>query len=339
MPMQRMILTFGLILALAGSCNSSHKVGDGGTLRGEKPYSGTDKMSDAISTEPTAVTSDNVEAPILVAEQSEPASNAPAPAVEAEMEEDETNNKTAMEPVPIGGAYLTCRYQDGQKHGSETYRMDCAVAPLVEVMVPIVSAAFFKVDAQGNRSALTIISQDLLALNWVVQENLGSLASSQVQVVLSVPGLLSTTLTSAVDNSINLVQMPLFWLAGEPNSLTPEEDCVDFVPLSGQVSHKNFTGLTSGPLGRMNDISCSTIYNFLCRKISAGADAPKWRVSTITGPFANGATACSQGYAFSFPFNETEMNEVIALVDRLDIKLWINMSDSTSEGVFQARFR
>jgi hypothetical protein len=114
---------------------------------------------------------------------------------------------------------------------------------------------------------------------------------------------------------------------------------VEFVPLSGKISHQNFSGITSGPLGRMNDIGCTMNYNFLCRNISAGANAPKWAASAMAGPFANGAMACSQGYAFGFPLNDAEVNEVIALVDRLDLKLWINMSDGTEESKFQVRFR
>ncbi|WP_141733182.1 hypothetical protein [Oligoflexus tunisiensis] len=327
MPKQRITVIIGLTLALAGSCNSSHKVGEGVGLSGEKPYDGKDIVS-----QPTTVSSEGIEAPGVVAEQSEP-----APAVEED--DDDIDNKTAMEPVPIGGAYLTCLYQDGQKQGSESYRMDCEVAPLLEVTVPIASAAFYKIDAQGNRSPLGIINQDLLALKWVVQENLATMPLSQVQVVLSVPGFLSATLTTTVGGSISLAPSLVYWLGGEPNGLNPEEDCVEFVPLNGKINHQNFSGLTSGPLGRMNDIACTANFNFLCRNISAGANAPKWAASANTGAFANGATACSQGYAFSVPLNDGEVNEVMALVDRLDIKLWINLSDSAIEGSFRGKFR
>jgi hypothetical protein len=114
---------------------------------------------------------------------------------------------------------------------------------------------------------------------------------------------------------------------------------VEFVPASGKISHQNFSGLTSGPLGRMNDITCTTNYRFLCRNISAGAAAPKWTASANAGPFADGALACSQGYAFAFPLNATEVRDVINLVDRLDIKVWVNMSDQLSESTFAIKFR
>jgi hypothetical protein len=259
--------------------------------------------------------------------------------MEPDFDEGENNNKTATEPVPIGGAYLTCRYQNGQMQGSENYRMDCEVAPLKEVSVPIVSAAFYKVDAQGNRSPLTLVTQDLLALKWTVQEGVATMGLSQVQVVLNVPGLLSATLNTTVSSSFSLVQNITYWLGGEPNSLNDEEDCVEFVPANGKISHQNFSGLTSGPLGRMNDIACAASYRFLCRNISAGAAAPKWTASANAGPFADGALACGQGYAFAFPLNSTEVREVINLVDRLDIKVWVNMSDRETEGTFAVKFR
>jgi hypothetical protein len=269
----------------------------------------------------------------------EAAAPAPVPELEPDFDEAENNNKTAVEPVPIGGAYLTCRYQNGQLQGSENYRMDCEVAPLKEVAVPIASAAFYKVDAQGNRSPLTLVTQDLLALKWTVQENIATMGLSQVQVVLNVPGLVSATLSTTVSSTFNLVQNITYWLGGEPNSLNEEEDCVEFVPANGKISHQNFSGLTSGPLGRMNDIACAASYRFLCRNISAGAGAQKWTASANAGPFADGALACGQGYAFAFPLNSTEVREVISLVDRLDIKVWVNMSDRLTEGAFAVKFR
>jgi hypothetical protein len=315
---------FGLTVAMAGSCNSSHKVGEGATLRGEKPYGTENIGSDPIDS------SDPMQTPGVIAEGPEPAITE---------DDDDSSNRTAMEPVPIGGAFLTCRYQGGQQQGSESYRMDCDVSPVVEVKAAIASAAFYKIDAQGNRSPLSIVSQDLETLKWVVQENLSTMAQSQVQAVLSAPGFLSIALTTAVSGSINLVPSPLYWLGGEPNGLNAEEDCVEFVPLSGKINHQNFSGVSSGPLGRMNDIACAATFNHLCRNISAGANAAKWTISATMGTFASGATACRQGYAFSLPLNSAEINEVIALVDQLDIKVWVNLSDSMTEGTFLGRIR
>jgi hypothetical protein len=340
--MQRIIFLH-LTLALFSSCNPGHKLDQGRTLTGEA-Y----KSANAESPTPTPdVVVPEPESQVLVTEEPARASEGPAqesmpppaPTVEADRDEDDSNNKTAMEPVPIGGAYLTCRYQNGQMQGNENYRMDCEVAPLTDVKVPIASAAFYKVDGQGNRSPLTLVTQDLLTLKWTVQDSIATMAQTQVEVVLGVPGLLSTTLTTTVSTVFNLVQNPVYWLGGEPNTLTADEDCVEFVPLNGKISHQNFSGITSGPLGRMNDIGCTNIYRFLCRNISAGADAAKWTVSANAGPFTDNAMACSPGYAFAFPLNATEVMEVITLVDSLDVKVWVNMNDRVTEGTYSIKFR
>lgn len=333
------IMSFAMTLALFCSCSPGHKMDKGRTYSGEAYRTADAEVPEAG---PSTVTP-NPEPlnPVSDEQPRAPEAGAPAPVPGMEPDEDagENNNKTAAEPVPIGGAYLTCRYQNGQMQGSENYRMDCEIAPLKEVSVPIVSAAFYKVDALGNRRPLAVVTQDLLALKWTVQENVMTMGLSQVQVVLSVPGLLSATLSTTVSSSFSLVQNITYWLGGEPNSLNEEEDCIEFVPLNGKISHQNFSGLTSGPLGRMNDISCAASYRYLCRNISAGAAAPKWAASANAGPFADGALACSQGYAFAFPLNTAEVREVMSLVDALDIKVWVNMSDRLSEGTFAVKFR
>lgn len=329
MPIQRSIVFLSLALALAGGCNSSQKLGQGAISKGEALSNGTEKVADANVSESHVVDSGSYDAPVVLADHP----SAPAPSMEAD--EDESNNKTALEPVPIGGAYLTCRYQDGQKQGSESYRMECEVAPLLEVKAPISSALFYKVDAQGNRTALSIVTQELLSLKWVVEETAATMVLPRVQVVLSAPGLLSVALDAVVSSSMQLVQNTLYWLAGEPNNLTDNEDCAEIVSSNGRIVHQDFTGLVSGPLGRINDNVCTLNNNFLCRNISAGANAAKWTASPRAGPFSSGATACAQGYAFGLPMTEAEVREVIQLVDRLDLKLWVNLNDVASEGAFR----
>jgi hypothetical protein len=336
--MHMRITSFVVTLALFSACSPEHKVDKGRTVSGETPR--TDDASNAPRILPE-VNNASSEPQVIIAQDSPKTPDAPAPEPVPEMEPDDAdaNSKTAMEPVPIGGAYLTCRYQNGQTQGSESYRMDCEVAPVKEVGVPIVSAAFFKVDAQGNRSPLPLLSQDLLNLKWTVQESVATMGLGQVLVSLSVPGLLSTTLSTTVNSVFNLVQNSIYWLGGEPNSLNEDEDCVEFVSANGKLSHQSFSGLTSGPLGRMNDIGCTAIHSFLCRNISAGATNPKWTASAASGPFLDGATACGQGYSFGFPLNTAEVREVMTLVDALDIKIWVNMSDRLVEKTFAIKFR
>ncbi len=322
MPMQTIILSC-LVLVILSSCSPGHKIDQGRTSTGE-----------AYKTVDAEVQANASPEPVVQAAVTENAS--PTPQLDAD---DDDNNQTALEPVAIGGAFLTCRYQNGQMQGSEAYRMECDVAPLTEVKVPIASALFYKLDAQGNRSPLTVVSQDLSNLKWTVEEGLSTMSQVQVQVVLSATGYPPKALTTTVSPTLNLVQNPVFFLGGEPNSLTPDEDCVEFVPANGKISHQNFTGLVSGPLGRMNDNNCTLSYNFLCRNNSAGAGAPKWALSANAGPFANGALACSPGYAFGYPLNAAEVREVISLVDRLDIKIWVNMNDIVNENTFLIKFR
>jgi hypothetical protein len=260
------------------------------------------------------------------------------------MEEGEDEKvPVALEPVPIGGAYLTCRYSAGQAQGSETYRMECEVAPVVEVNALIASAAFYKVDAHGNRSPLTLVTQDLLTLKWTLQENAATLPQKRVQVVLSALGALSVTLNTTIASPLTLTRVASYWLGGEPNNTVlnnEDEDCVEFSNAAMKLSHQNTSGITTGALGRMNDIACSSLYNFLCRNISAGDAAAKWVISAETGTFAASAQACAGGYAFGFPLSENEVREVMALVDRSSraMNIWVNMSDRAKENEFTVRY-
>lgn len=323
------------LFVLLLSCNPGAKLSQGDAPRGQAFETPFASQADAQS---VSVTESNVEAAL-------PVSDIPtAPAPEAPMEEGEDDKiPVALEPVPIGGAYLTCRYPAGQAQGSESYRMECEVAPVVEVNALIASAAFYKVDAAGQRTALTVLSQDLLTLKWTLQENAATLPQNRVQVVLSALGALSVTLNTTIASPLTLTRVASYWLGGEPNNTVlnnEDEDCVEFSNAAMKLSHQNTSGLTTGVLGRMNDIACSTRYNFLCRNISAGDAAAKWVISASAGNFAASAQACAAGYAFGFPLSENEVREVIALVDRSSraMNIWVNMSDRAKENEFTVRF-
>ncbi|WP_141734155.1 hypothetical protein [Oligoflexus tunisiensis] len=321
---------FGLILAMLSSCDAGSKLNHGEVLKGDAAYSHADAEA-ALESQTVAVpTSESsvAEAP--------PATSTPTEAVP---EEEEDANQTALEPIPIGGAYLTCRYQDGQMQGSETYKMDCLVTQPVEVSLLLATVQFHKVDPQGNRTPLTILSQDLLGLLWTVEEKAATVPHNRVQITLSALGALSVTLTTTITQPLALTRNPNFWLGGEPSN-TPlngvDEDCVEYSNAAMKISHQNTTGIATGALGRMNDIACNTRYNFLCRNLSAGANAAKWMISNNEGAFTAGANACPQGYAFGIPLSEAEVREVNTLVDRNNqaMNIWVNMSDRARENEF-----
>lgn len=322
------------LFVLLVACNPGAKLSQGDAPRGQ---AFENQMTAQPESQSVSVTESNAEAVI-------PTSDVPTtPAPEAPMEGDEEKIPVALEPVPIGGAYLTCRYPAGQAQGSETYRMECDVAPAVEVNALIASAAFYKVDAGGKRTALTVLTQDLLTLKWTLQENAATVPQNRVQVVLSALGALSVTLNTTIASPLTLTRVASYWLGGEPNNTVlnnEDEDCVEFSNAAMKISHQNTSGITTGALGRMNDIACSTRYNFLCRNISAGEAAAKWVISAGTGVFGASAQACAAGYAFGFPLSENEVREVMALVDRNNraMNIWVNMSDRAKENEFTVRF-
>lgn len=319
-----------LILMQLVSCNPGHKIESGNALIAE--------ASKAAADEQVAPKSEAPAAPEVIPSVSVVDSQAQSQP-QQQPDNDDVDNRTAIEPIPVGGAYLTCRFQNGQLQGSESYRLDCDVAPAADVKASIASAAFYKVDAKGVQTPLTIVSQDLVALKWTLQDSMSTITQLQVKSVLNAPGKLATALTTTVSPTMNLVQNPNYFLGGEPNSLTPDEDCIEFVPASGKTSHQNFTGLVSGPLGRMNDNVCTLSSSFLCRNVSAGPAAAKWVLSAAPGAFADGALACGAGYVFGFPLSAAEVREVIAIVDRLDTKIWVNMNDRDVENTFVIKFR
>jgi hypothetical protein len=325
------IMVRSLVLVMLCSCNAGPKLNQGEVLKGEAGYSHSD---DQVPLGPQSITVPTSESKLETTTVSE------LPPMETAVEEEEeASNQTALEPIPIGGAYLTCRYQSGQVQGSETYKMDCLVAPAVEISLLLASVEFHKVDALGNRTPLTILSQDLLGLLFTVEEKAATVPHNRVQITLNALGALSVTLTTTVAQPLALARNPNFWLGGEPSNTVlnnVDEDCVEFSNAAMKVSHQNTTGLVTGALGRMNDIACTTRYNFLCRNMSAGADAAKWRISTRAGVFTDGVNACPQGYGFSVPLTAAEVREVNALVDQNNqpMNIWVNMDDRTRENQF-----
>lgn len=322
-----------VMLVLISSCNPGQKLSQGDAPRGQAFQNPTETRTE---TQSVSVAESNAEAAI-------PMSDAPVtPAPEVPMDGEEEKMPVASEPVPIGGAYLTCRYPAGQAQGQDTYRMECEVAPVVEVNALIASAAFYKVDAAGNRTALTVLNQDLVNLKWTLQESAATLPQNRVQLVLSALGALSVTLNTTISGTLTLSRVASYWLGGEPNNTVlnnQDEDCVEFSNAAMKLSHQNTSGISSGALGRMNDIACTTRYNYLCRNISANANAAKWVISEAAGVFTASAQACGAGYAFGFPVSESEVREVIALVDRNSraMNIWVNMSDRVKENEFTVR--
>jgi hypothetical protein len=63
--------------------------------------------------------------------------------IEAEEKQSYFETQTiANEPVSVGGAFLSCRYNAAKPQGSTSYPMDCDVGPLDEVKSTIVKAIF-----------------------------------------------------------------------------------------------------------------------------------------------------------------------------------------------------
>lgn len=267
--------------------------------------------------------------------------------IEAEEEESYFETQTiANEPVSVGGAFLTCRYNAAKPQGSASYQMDCDVGPLNEVKSTIVKANFFKLDAKGLRTNLAVLNEDLAGLKWTLQESSSTLAYDRVEVVLSANGSAAASLTTTISSPLILTAVTSFWLGGEPNNTligNPEgEDCVEFGNLATKIDHQFRTGLVAGTYGRMNDLGCAArSSNFLCRKLDSSSDAAKWVLSIFSGTFLESLGACPLGYAFSFPFDEVEVTEVSRLIDDNPAiqNIWVNINDRTEEGKFAVFFR
>lgn len=321
-------------LVFVCACSPGKKIDQGSTLIGEAMPASADAQ---IPSE--TVTSIDAESTQGIATSTSAAQALPQQNNTDDPMNDDESNSSASEPIAIGGSYLVCNYQNNQSQGSESYRLDCQIEPATDVTTKIASARFYKIDAQGNRTALAIVSQNLETLSWTIQENMNTLQQFNIQAVLTAADFLDVTFDTVVTPTFSLTPNPNYFLGGEPNNVTSDEDCVEFVMARYKRTHQNFTGLASGPLGRMNDNVCTLSYNFLCRNVSAGASAAKWLLSAARGPFANGSLACSAGYSFGFPLNAVEVGEVSTIVDRFDVRIWVNMNDRITENTFIIKYR
>jgi hypothetical protein len=275
------------------------------------------------------------------------AADAESPVDTSVLDTGETYSESTIadEPISVGGAFLTCRYQDAQNQGSASYQMNCEVAPAADVTGTISKAEFFKLDNKGARSALAISSEDLSTLKWTILETAATLPFTQVELVLSAKNAASVSLTTTLESPLILTQVTTFWLGGEPNNITvgnPEgEDCVEFGNLAAKIDHQNRTDLVSGTSGRMNDINCNIrVSSFLCRSLTRDSSS-KWVLSALQGNFDAFVNACPEGYSFGFPIDEREVAEVAALIDGNPAvqNIWVNMNDRTEEGKFSVRYR
>ena len=254
------------------------------------------------------------------------------------------DSEVASEPVAIAGASLVCQYKPGQQQGSSQYQLDCGIVPESVVKNTISKVEFYKVNAKDERTLLTIDQEDLASLKWTLLETPGTLSDEVVEGVLHASGYLPVTLRTTVTKGVPLNPAPDFWLGGEPtNSTVPGtsngEDCVEFANRAEKIDRQNFTGLVTGPYGRLNDVNCSRSLNFLCRNGHVG-NSPKWIVSNFKGPWQENANACPEGYSFGAAATEAEVAEVSAIVDSNPaiFKIWVNMSDASNEGVFVTHF-
>ncbi|WP_141734108.1 hypothetical protein [Oligoflexus tunisiensis] len=268
------------------------------------------------------------------------ATPAETPATITESEED----AVALEPIAIGGAFLACRYPDNQKQGEAAYRMDCTLTPEEPITVTSVSASFRKIDGQGQSYNLTVTSQNMAELSWVLSETPDTLFYRIVEATISVNGSAPTVFRAELNSTMTMQRVATYWLGGEPNNeLGPngeDEDCAEYENLAGKNNHASVTGLSSGPLGRFNDTICTlTDRNFLCKNITDRV-RPKWAVSAGQGPFSANVNACPQGYRFALPMSEAEMMEVNTLIDQRPglLKMWVPLSDAVKEGDFRISF-
>jgi hypothetical protein len=290
-------------------------------------------------------TPDSAEAQSIVSESSDGTAvveEAMKPAETVATSETEEES-VALEPVAIGGAFLTCRYPDNQKQGEASYQMDCLLTPETPITVTSLTASFRKVDGQGQTYNLDVMQQNMGALSWVIAETPATLFFRTVEATISINGSAPTVFRTEITATMALQRVATYWLGGEPNNAAgpngEDEDCAEYENLAGKNNHATVTGLSSGPLGRFNDTICTLNRNFLCKNIS-DKTRPKWAVSTGMGPFSASANACPQGYRFALPMGDVESQEVNALIDQRSeiLKMWVPLSDRLKEGEFRISF-
>ncbi len=264
----------------------------------------------------------------------EPAKTEESTSIQTSPDEEDT---MASEPVAIGGASLVCQYLPDQIQGSETYTMACHIEKPGDITQKIAKAEFFKVDRSGTLMNITVQTQNLSLHTWTLIEKAETVSFDTIQAILHAENGTTAMLTASV-TSMSIARTAKFWLGGEPNNAVQngeEEDCGEFQNLTAKQQNEATSGLTSGPLGRVNDNQCSVVQSFICKNTSATAE-PKWMISRFQGSFQDYAQACPQGYKFAMPMNESETMAVSALVDQntTAARYWLPLHDRSTEGRF-----
>ncbi len=306
---------FIALIVLAGACAQKQPLG----------------RSDSIST------AASIEAQTTVQTTAQATSEQKAVTSEVLEADDAIAEEPALEPVSIGGASLVCLYPQGQQQGSETYQLECQIKDPAEISAPILRAEFFKIDEQGKGSQLTVQSQDLNLFTWVLLEKVENIYLANIQMIIHTPNG-TATLTTKV-SILNLELAARFWLGGEPNNSVQageEEDCAEWQNLAAKQVNETASGLTNGPLGRLNDNQCSTIQRFICKNKDL-TSAQKWMISTIQGAFQDYPKACPAGYHFAMPMTDAEAQSLNTFIDPLApgvTKYWVPLHDRDAEGKF-----
>ena len=253
---------------------------------------------------------------------------------------EEPESTVAIEPATIGGAYLTCRYQDTAKQGDTQYPIDCSMNLPAGFIVQTVTASFRKIDAEGRAYPLVITKETLNPLSWVISDRPETYFLKTIEATIKINGSIDKLYRTEVTVAPLIQRVANYWLGGEPNNDPASgplgEDCTEYQNLAGKNNHATVSGLTTGPLGRMNDELCTVAHSFLCKNIRNNA-APKWMVSTIVAPYASYATACPQGFRFAMPLVDAEFTEVNTVVDQIPaiLKIWLPLQDRDKEGDYR----
>ncbi len=246
--------------------------------------------------------------------QTADSSREPHPSVDTRQEMATQSSAVAVEPISVGGAYLTCRYQGKQPQYGADWPLTCSVMGIENLKDETVTASFAKIDGAGLSIPLTITSFDRPNLSWILAEKSSSVPFVRIEAIIKIGDLLPITLKTTIVVPPILTLNPAYWLFNEPNNVAGVEHCVEFVNNKEKANHAASKGTASSALARYNDRACTSLESFLCRRISAPTGS-KWIITTTVGPFADYQSACPSGYSFSIPMDLTEHNEVAALVE------------------------
>ncbi|NMH66350.1 jacalin-like lectin [Shewanella salipaludis] len=107
------------------------------------------------------------------------------------------------------------------------------------------------------------------------------------------------------------------WYSGEPNNANNNEDCA--------LSRSD---------GMLNDANCSLSKRFACVD-----DNRNWQISTASGSWEQGFSACEAlgNFHFSMPYNARENQDLLSAKSDAGITTaWLNYHDQNVEGVWQA---